>query len=427
MARFLKEDLLFVEELKVPAQIEIECPVCLHILTDPHQVSCCGRTLCKSCIERARASNGSCPMCKEGMEERFRYSVDKDCLHFVNFSLQVYCTNKPKGCEWKGNLRDLSTHLSKGKREGDCLFEEVKCRYECQTKDQRQKLVIHEKDDCNERPYKCEHCALEDRYIFITGDHLNTCPKYPTTCRNNCAQKIPRESISDHLTQCPLERVDCVFSWAGCNDKPLRKDVDKHTADTKHMTLLAVACGQLKKENEQIKEEMKKENEKIKKKMMKEIEKIQEKTTKEIKKAKEEMKEKNEKIEKKVTKENEEKERINARLLSCLGVINCDAIPALPIRIYGRAQHFYTEVGGHHMSAACLKSGKIGLAFHEGKFDGLSCALGHPKIFWQDYLYLPGLGKHVEYSYRKLGHDVLDQAPLHSQSSALEIVGEWVQ
>ncbi|XP_011408179.1 PREDICTED: TNF receptor-associated factor 5-like, partial [Amphimedon queenslandica] len=207
MARFLKEDLLFVEELKVPAQIEIECPVCLHILTDPHQVSCCGRTLCKSCIERARASNGSCPMCKEGMEERFRYSVDKDCLHFVNFSLQVYCTNKPKGCEWKGNLRDLSTHLSKGKREGDCLFEEVKCRYECQTKDQRQKLVIHEKDDCNERPYKCEHCALEDRYIFITGDHLNTCPKYPTTCRNNCAQKIPRESISDHLTQCPLERM----------------------------------------------------------------------------------------------------------------------------------------------------------------------------------------------------------------------------
>uniref|UniRef100_A0A1X7TS85 Uncharacterized protein n=1 Tax=Amphimedon queenslandica TaxID=400682 RepID=A0A1X7TS85_AMPQE len=60
--------------------------------------------------------------------------------------------------------------------------------------------------------------------------------------------------------------VDCVFSWAGCNDKPLRKDVHVHTADTKHMTLLAVACGQLKKENEQIKEEyqeMKQENQKL--------------------------------------------------------------------------------------------------------------------------------------------------------------------
>uniref|UniRef100_A0A1X7UCM8 RING-type domain-containing protein n=1 Tax=Amphimedon queenslandica TaxID=400682 RepID=A0A1X7UCM8_AMPQE len=252
MAMFSKCDLSFVEE--VPNQIDIECPICLNILADPHQVSCCGRNFCQSCIERIKDSDGSCPMCKE---ETYKSFEDKNIGRFIN-GLQVYCTNKAKGCQWKGDLKDLTTHLNKGKREGDCQYEEVKCRYEkCQTNDQRQNLTIHEKDDCNERPYKCEHCALEDRYIFITGDHLNTCPKYPTTCPNNCAQKIPRQSISGHLIRCPLQPVDCVFSWAGCNDKPLRKDVDEHTADTKHMTLLAVACGQLKKENEQIKEMMK--------------------------------------------------------------------------------------------------------------------------------------------------------------------------
>ena len=33
------------------------------------------------------------------------------------------CTNK--GCEWKGELKDLPAHLNKGKREGQCQYEEV--------------------------------------------------------------------------------------------------------------------------------------------------------------------------------------------------------------------------------------------------------------------------------------------------------------
>ena len=45
---------------------------------------------------------------------------------------------------------------------------------------------------------------------------------------------MPRGSLTAHINECPLEPVDCVFSWAGCNDKPLRKDVHVHTADTKH-------------------------------------------------------------------------------------------------------------------------------------------------------------------------------------------------
>uniref|UniRef100_A0A1X7T401 TRAF-type domain-containing protein n=1 Tax=Amphimedon queenslandica TaxID=400682 RepID=A0A1X7T401_AMPQE len=63
--------------------------------------------------------------------------------------------------------------------------------------------------------------------------------QYPVTCPNKCVStKMPRGSLTAHINECPLEPVDCVFSWAGCNDKPLRKDVHVHTADTKHMTRL---------------------------------------------------------------------------------------------------------------------------------------------------------------------------------------------
>ena len=330
--RISKDELSFVEE--VPKQIVIECPVCLNILTDPHQVSCCGHIFCGSCIERVRASDGSCPMCKE---ERYQSFADKNVSRIVN-GLQVYCTNKAQGCQWKGALKDLPTHLNKEKREGECQYEEVKCQYvRCQKKDQRQNLTIHEKENCNQRPYKCVHCARKGRFIFIIGKHFNTCPKYPTKCPNNCAQKIPRESIPYHLNVCPFQPVDCVYSWAGCNDKPLRKDVHVHTADTKHMTLLAVACKQLKEENEQ----MKKESEKMKK-------------------------------------------MENAQMFSYLGVINRDTYPFLPVTIRSRDDvvHFYTEVGGHHMSAVLVRSmekNKLYLAFHEGKFDKLH-ELKCPKI-----------------------------------------------
>ena len=60
---------------------------------------------------------------------------------------------------------------------------------------------------------------------------------------------MPRGSVTDHVdNECPLQPVDCVFSWAGCKERPLRKDIELHTTDTKHMMILAVACGELKKE-----------------------------------------------------------------------------------------------------------------------------------------------------------------------------------
>ncbi|XP_019860742.1 PREDICTED: TNF receptor-associated factor 3-like isoform X2 [Amphimedon queenslandica] len=355
MAQFSKEELSFVEDL--PKHMEIECPVCLNILTDPHLVSCCGHNFCGSCIERLKASNGSCPLCKE---KEYQAMVNKERFRIIN-GLEVYCSNKEKGCQWKGELKNMSTHLNKEKREGECQYEEVKCRYEkCQERKQRRYLKYHEDRECPQRPFQCQYCRRKGTFLSITKDHYEECRQYPVTCPNKCSStNMPRGSLTAHINECPLEPVDCVFSWAGCNDKPLRKDVHVHTADTMHMTLLAVACGQLKKENEQMKQE-----------------------------------------------------------ISNLKSRPYHEYPLLPIGVTkGRpAVHFYFNACGRHMSARAMvgniSSGLFGdtadyfifLAFHKGNFDHFKPKL--PKVFFAK------CGTEVKRlvvdTYKPLPHDILN-------------------
>uniref|UniRef100_A0A1X7SM54 RING-type domain-containing protein n=1 Tax=Amphimedon queenslandica TaxID=400682 RepID=A0A1X7SM54_AMPQE len=322
MAQFNIEELSLVKEL--PEHLEIKCPVCLGILTDPHLVTCCGHNFCGSCIERVKASNGSCPMCNN---QNYQVAVNKERLRIIN-ELEVYCSNKEKGCEWKGELKNMSTHLKKKKRRGECQYEEVKCQYtNCRERMQRRYLNDHEDSECPQRPFQCPYCTKEGTFFSITKDHYI----HPVT-HSEYLSTMPQSSLTAHVShQCPLEPVDCAFSWAGCNDKPLRKDVHVHTADTKHMTLLAVACGQLKKENEQLKEETTKEIANIKEKIVE--------LKKDSEKIKEDMKIENDKIKHEI-------------------VDTCNAIgsPLLPIDIkLGEAVHFYTSRCGWHMSARLMK------------------------------------------------------------------------
>ena len=370
------ENTSFIKGL--PEHVEIKCPVCLNIMTDPYLVSCCGHNFCGSCIGRVKASNESCPMCKE---KEYIVVVNKGLLRIIN-GLEVYCSNKKDGCQWKGELKNMSTHLKKRKRKGECQYEEVKCQNrKCRERKQRRYLKDHENDECPQRPFQCQYCGEEGTFLSITKDHYE----------NN---------------ECPLEPVDCVFSWTGCNDKPLRKDVHVHTADTKHMTLLAVACGQLKKENEQLKEEMRENNDKIKKRTDEENAKMKQ----EIEKIKKDMEEKYAKIK-------EEMKQEQAELKDPIFHAIADH-PLLPIVIERKSDpvHFYTGVGeyGVHMSAI-LKGGNKGhgqedifvlLAFHEGKFEKFRPRL--PQIFAKVEEKKIPLIADTRAFYRQLPHDALN-------------------
>ena len=259
---YTREDLSFVKE--PPEEISIKCPICLQIMLKDISQTSCGHHFCTPCIKRIR---GPCPECRT---TPYKIFPDANRQRIIG-GLQVYCSNKKDGCTWKGELKNLSGHINKDKRGGDCQFEVVKCCYwggllryrgHCSVMMKRADLASHEENECPLRPYTCQYCGYKDTYWGITCYHYNKCPKYPVPCPNECDPKktMPREEVKAHKkNDCPLEPVACELCWAGCTARPQRKDIEQHITSNqiKHFKLLAKACGELKKENADLRKELK--------------------------------------------------------------------------------------------------------------------------------------------------------------------------
>ena len=233
MTQFSKEELSFAEE--IPSHVEIECPICLSILVNPHLVSCCGHHFCEDCIKRVEASNGACPMCKR---REYQVVINKDRLRIIN-GLKVYCTNKENGCQWKIELKNLSKHLNKGEREGECQHEKVKCRFrKCEEIGQRRHLKHHEDNECPQRPFECQYCSTTGTYHSITEEHYKKCSKYPglsvycTNKEKGCEWIGELKNLPTHLNigeregECQYEEVKC--RYRKCQQKCHRQKLDHH-------------------------------------------------------------------------------------------------------------------------------------------------------------------------------------------------------
>ena len=260
---YTREDLSFVKE--PPEEISIECPICLQIMLKDISQTSCGHHFCTSCIKKIRKS---CPTCRA---TSYLIFPDADRQRYIS-RLQVYCSNKKDGCTWKGELKNLSGHINKGKRVGDCQFEVVECHHWGDVKMKRSDLANHEENECPLRPYTCQYCGHGDSYWVITHSHYNKCLRYPVTCPNKCdpMKTMPREEAETHKkNNCLLEPVACELCWAGCTARPQRKDIEQHITSNQiqHLTLLAKACGELNKRCNKLEEEnaeLKKSNSELK-------------------------------------------------------------------------------------------------------------------------------------------------------------------
>ena len=247
---YYKDELRFVEG--PPKLLELECPICLQVmLNDPHLVSCCGHHFCGPCIKEVQEAKQLCPLCKR---RRYQAMFDKNIQRSIN-GLHVYCINNKEGCKWKGELKDLSSHL-----QHECQYVRVHCKHQhCTFVDQRYTVKTHERKHCPYRPYTCEHCGYKDSFGYITVIHYSSCYQYPVHCPNNCKQeKIPRYQLEDHLdTFCPFRLVECEFSWAGCEVKRRRHEIPRHCSENlqKHLSLVTKACKELKRENQLLNKE----------------------------------------------------------------------------------------------------------------------------------------------------------------------------
>ena len=190
----------FVEE---PPQ-EYFCPVTLELLRDPKQTECCGHHLSGEVVSRLQREGKPCPLCKD---HNFTVTNDKFFKRKAN-ELKVRCPHKRNGCEWVGELSNLDQHSN----------------------------------SCPKRPWQCEHCDYQGTYDVGTTDHLPNCTKYPEPCPNQCKiGTVPRCDMEKHLTQCPLQLVECEFAQAGCQERVPRQDLARHVEEGGQRHLLSMS------------------------------------------------------------------------------------------------------------------------------------------------------------------------------------------
>ena len=227
-----------------PTLLQSECSVCLQILCQPHLISCCGHNYCKVCIEQVIEKSRPCPLCNE---ETFTVLHNKGLQRSLN-ELKVYCSNSKLGCEWIGSLREFEQHLNEESEPEfqllGCLYVEVECRHGCGARMTRGVIAEHQNNQCPQRPFCCAYCREYDSiHADVVYKHWPECRKYPMTCPNHCTvYAIERENMEEHLRQeCPLQRVSCEFSLAGCEVELPREDLAGHleSSQVEHMSMLA--------------------------------------------------------------------------------------------------------------------------------------------------------------------------------------------
>ena len=241
-----------------------ECPVCLLVLKEPCLISCCGHKYCRVCIERVKKDTKSCPLCNK---PDFSFMQELALERYLK-DLDVWCSYKKVGCEWRGKLGKYEQHLNKTPSPESqvigCQFVEVECMYECGEWFQRQHITTHQTQQCKKRPYSCDYCRdYSSTFEEVIKIHYPQCNKYPVNCPNKCREySFERQELATHLKdECPLTLVNCPFYYAGCDVQIPRKDMSEHMKDlAKHLTLLASVTHTIMRENQDLRETVKKMN-----------------------------------------------------------------------------------------------------------------------------------------------------------------------
>ena len=170
--------------------------------------------------------------------------------------LKVKCKNDVNGCGWVGELQSLDNHLT------TCRYALLRCTNNCTNNTEgvyvlRHEMGNHLTNTCPNRQYQCPHCKDIGRHCEITTTHLDTCPKLKIPCPNvGCDDSVPRFELSDHQTKCLFEKLPCRYAEIGCEEKPLRKDLQQHeNDDTFHLHLAIETVHKQQKEIKTMKRE----------------------------------------------------------------------------------------------------------------------------------------------------------------------------
>ena len=228
---------------------EYKCPICKHVLRDPHRVSCCDEEYCKACITPLMRNKKPCPQCGK----KINITECKKTKRYID-QLRCRCSNQRKGCKWKGKLCELEGHLNQNpsdeNRLNGCNFTKIRCQF-CQEMFPRNQIGEHQENVCQDRPYNCQYCDYHSTYQRVMAIHLPECPQQPVECPQGCGKSPQQQNLAVHKAEeCPKTIIMCEFP--GCEEIQ-RKDMQAHRENylAQHMQLLLQMVQELQVEKRQ--------------------------------------------------------------------------------------------------------------------------------------------------------------------------------
>ena len=303
--------------------LQSECPVCLQVLCEPYQVSCCGKRFCRTCIEPIKDNKKLCPTCNK---ENFDAFHDKGLQQSL-YGFLVFCSHRKEGCEWTGELGHLEEHLNLNpqpdKQFEGCLFTEIKCLF-CSHSHQRGKIQTHQSDLCPKRPFSCQYCQYNSGYEDIVNNHLPVCGSHPVQCPNMCGAFPQRQDLEEHASNvCPLTIINCDFHCVGCEVRLPRKAMSDHLNENT-VTHVHQLLGNVKTRNQTFCKEQDESQEKIAG-----LRNAQDQSHREISELKKDMQEKNAGLRNELKKDTQKHTRIASETRRLLLWIILPAVVAL--------------------------------------------------------------------------------------------------
>ena len=177
---------------------------------------------CQGIMRQVCTSSGGeqfCSCCKK-KRDRTHPTLQMDS---TVLSFKCSCPLIARGCRWLGDLGGCQDHLD------TCGHVYEICKLRCGVVLQRNKLKVHEKENCPQRIVECKHCCEDFKSCKLTI-HLNECPKMEVSCKLECGKRLCRENMAQHLEQeCGLVVETCKLR---CGVELTRDKLKIHVTDT---------------------------------------------------------------------------------------------------------------------------------------------------------------------------------------------------